>query len=90
MAEENNPRSSNGGRITTQQFYESLLNIKEDMAEMERRILAKIDCIPGQATQINDLREDVKDLRTKSNVWDGLNSIALIIGTFIGARLGPK
>ena len=93
MADEN----TSNGRITTQQFYEALLNVKDEMSEMERRILAKIDGIPIHSNQITDickhidgLEDDIDDIQKKGRVWDGINSVAVIIGTLIGARLGPK
>jgi hypothetical protein len=94
MADEN---TSNGGRVTTQQFYEALLDIKEDISDMEKRILDKIDCIPVHSNQIIDickhidgLENDIDDIQKKGRVWDGINSVAVIVGTLIGARLGPK
>jgi len=78
------------GRITTQQFYEALLQIKDDISSMERRISEKIDCIPGYGIQIIDLKDEVKDLRRKSYVWDGINSVGVIIGTIVGSIFKPQ
>ena len=93
MADEN----TSNGRVTTQQFYEALLEIKDDISDMEKRISAKIDCIPVHSNQIVDickhidgLEDDIDDIQKKGRVWDGINSVAVIVGTLIGARLGPK
>jgi len=95
MADADNP--TNGSRVTTQQFYEALLGIKDEMSEMERRILSKIDDIPDHSNNITDickhidgLEGDVEDMRKQNRVWDGINSVAVILGTVIGVRLGPK
>jgi len=87
-------------RITTQQFYDALLKnkdeislmerrIKEDILAIERRISDKIDCVPGFKNDIDDLQEEVKDLRRKTYVWDGLNSIGVIVGSVIAALTKP-
>jgi hypothetical protein len=101
MSGANQSGGDDNGRITTRQFYEALLKVngniasvkeevKNDMASMERRILEKIDCIPGHEAQIDDLQEEVKELRRKSNVWDGLNSVAIVAGTIVGSLFGQK
>lgn len=78
---------TNGNRITTRQFYEALLQIKGEMGDMERRITNKIDCIPAHQAQIDALDYDVKELRKKSNLWDGINSIGLVLGAIIAATI---
>jgi hypothetical protein len=90
MAGANQSGGDDNGRVTTRQFYEALLSIKDEISEMERRITAKIDCIPGHEAQIDDLQEEVKELRHKSNVWDGLNSVAIVAGTIVGSLFGQK
>jgi len=42
---------------------------------------AKIDTL---AAELNALRDDVKDLKSKSNIWDISNSIAVAIAAAVG------
>jgi hypothetical protein len=86
--EDENPMPN--GRITTQQFYEALLNIEKEMNEMELRILEKLDCIPGHSANIENLADKVDKLENKSNTWDGINSLGIVAGTIIGALFGKN
>ncbi len=88
MKEDENPMPN--GRITTQQFYEALLNIQKEMNEMELRILEKLDCIPSHTANITNLENKVDKLENKSNAWDGINSLGIIAGTIIGSLFGKN
>jgi hypothetical protein len=80
---------SNNNRVTTAEFYRALLDIKDEIAQMERRLVEKIDCIPDR-NELNNIKDDVTDLKKRSNTWDGLNSLGIVVGTVIGALFGHK
>ena len=87
------PEGGNGGsgRVSTRDFYKALLSIKDDMAEMERRLSDKIECIPAQQVAIKDIENDISDLRNRENRNDALLVVGNIIGIIIAAVFGrPK
>ena len=53
----------NGGRVTTQEFYKALLDVKEDISDMERRILSKLDMTISNAGAITSLQSKQKEMR---------------------------
>ena len=66
---------TNGGRVSTRQFYDALLNQNTRMDTMERRILGKI---AGLATEkdIEKLDKRLTYQERKSNVQDGVVALA--------------
>jgi hypothetical protein len=84
-----NAAPSNGGRTTTAEFYRALLDVKDEIHQMELRLIEKIDCIPDR-NELNNIKDDVTDLKKRSNTWDGLNSLGIVAGTIIGAVFGHK
>jgi hypothetical protein len=59
------------------------------MIQMERRLIEKMDCIPDR-NELNYIKDDVTDLKKRSNTWDGINSLGIVAGTVIGALFGHK
>ena len=82
------PDSNN--RITTQQFYEALLAQNEQMQEMERRILGKLENLPAIAKQVENNQDAIKVLHGRSNIYDILLGVGVVIGSAIGSLLGPS
>jgi len=82
------PDSNN--RITTQQFYEALLAQNEQMQEMERRILGKLENLPSIAKQVENNQDAIKVLHGRSNIYDILLGVGVVIGSAIGSLLGPR
>ena len=60
--------SSNGGRVTTRQLYEAIIEQNKERQNLERRIVE----------EITQLREDVAGLKVKAGLW---GAIAGIVGT---------
>jgi len=83
MAGGDNP--DNGGRVTTRELYTELQKQNTDRADMERRIMAKVDCVPSLMTQVNINKEEIDTLRKKSDVWNSLNSLGVMVGTAFSA-----
>jgi len=76
---------TNGGRVTTQQFYEALLDNKDEMAEMERRIMKELKGVP---TQVDTNKDEIAILRKRSNFWSGANSLGILITGVLTALKG--
>jgi len=87
---------SNGGRVTTRELYDVVIKQKDELsaaliyqnrerAEMERRILAKIDYIPSLVTQVDTNKDEIDKLRTRYNFWNSLNSLGVMVGTAFSA-----
>jgi uncharacterized coiled-coil DUF342 family protein len=110
MTEEKDSQN-NTGRVTTQEFYTALLAVKEDIGEMERRILARIEFISTNASEIQnlkdkqkELREDIHgacedideinnkiyDIKKRENIWDGVNSILIVLAGVAGTIFGVR
>jgi len=92
------PEEKNGGRISTRQFYEALLNQNKDAAEREQRIITKIDTltltVSAVAKQPEICQAYFKDMNNridsnkeeigKSRLWEKL----LALFTMVAAALG--
>jgi hypothetical protein len=76
---------ANGGRVTTREFYDMQLKTNERMDNMERRIIARLDVIAGCVPQIETNKEEIDTLRKKSDVWNSLNSLGVMVGTTFSA-----
>ena len=83
-------------RVTTQQFYEALLDTndriaasdkvqREERAAMERRLTEKIGGVP---TQVQTNKEEIAILRKLSNFFDVIEGFAVTVAIFLGARNG--
>jgi hypothetical protein len=72
-------------RVTTQQFYEAQLETNKTIAEMERRIMAELKGVP---TQVDTNKEEIDRLRKRSNIWDGVNSLGILIAGLWAALKG--
>ncbi len=72
-------------RVTTQQFYEALLDNKDEMAEMERRIMAELKGVP---TQVDTNKDEIDRLRKRSNFWNAGNSLGILITGVLTALKG--
>ena len=86
---------TNGGRVTTREFYDALLQQNKDMtagfdkqngqrADMERRIIGKMDNVCKSVDQheirIENNEDEVKILRTRSNWLDiGLGAFTIFM-----------
>lgn len=86
-----NGGSNSGGRVTTKQFYEALLDQNRQRSEMEKRLLEKLQpleyvCkkVEDNKQNIHEINNDIKSLERRYNWWSGLNSL---LGAAIGAVL---
>ena len=86
---------TNGGRVTTREFYDALIKQNKDMnagfieqtserTEMERRISSKMDAVCTSVDQheirIEKNEDEVKILRTRSNLLDiGLGAFTVLV-----------
>ena len=80
---------TNGGRVSTRQFYDALLDQNERMDTMERRIIAKCS---GLATNkdIEKLDKRLTYQERKSNVQDGIVGIMGVVAGGLSAWLFGK
>ena len=70
---------NNGGRVTTREHFEAIMDVKKDIADMETRLTEKIT--DAQVDAATD-RTAVKSLLRRDTigyVWDSFNTIAATI-----------
>jgi len=83
---------SNGGRVTTRELYNALQEQNKERADMERRILTKMDTVcdsvSRQDERIKRNSEEVEKLRGRSNVNDIAVGIGAAIAAAVSAVLG--
>ena len=91
--------NDNGGRVTTREFYDALLDQKKENADMERRIMGGIGDIK-QIQADTEARLTVGNTRFKEqdskieinrkNVIrvGSINAILMTVGSYIAAKLG--
>ena len=89
---------NNSGRVTTQQFYQALLDTNDrivdsdklqikEREEMEVRIMAKIDCIPVLKERVDTNKDEIKQLRRRSDIVDTLEGLfGVAVAIFLGTR----
>ena len=89
MADGNEPN----GRVTTREFYQALMDMdaghRAELKNMERRIMEKLDLIPGMCKQIDNNTKEIDTLRKASRLTDAINFLGAVIAGIIGARTGP-
>ncbi len=89
---------NNSGRVTTQQFHEAQLETNreiaalaltqsEERADMERRLLEKLDGLP---TQVKTNTKEIDNLRKYSNIKDIAIAIGAAVGSGLAAVIGSR
>ncbi len=86
--------NDNGGRVTTREFYNALLDQKKETAEMERRIMDGIDDIK-QTQAVGATRLEGQDTKIEINRRNiirvgSINATLMAIGSYIAAKLGME
>jgi hypothetical protein len=76
MTERTRPERSRGnGRITTRQFYEALIESKDQMAEMERRLAGRIERVAEKIDGLPQLVEhNRKDIQRNYDAIEKIQS----------------
>ena len=81
----------NNGKVTTRELYDALNQLNRDQSSerraMEDRIMAKVDCIPALKNQVDTNKDEIRQLRRRSDIIDtveGLFGVAVAI--FLGTR----
>ena len=85
---------SNGGRVTTREFYDALLDQNKSRADMEIRILDRLDDITSSQSAAEE-RFKSQDKRITTNTADikkvgGVNAFLAVIGSTIATLLGTR
>ena len=79
--------SNNGGRVTTRELYNALQDQNKERRDMEQRIMAKIDCLPALKNQVDTNKDEIKQLRRRSDVIDTLEGLfGVAVAIFLGVR----
>jgi len=78
------------GKVSTREFYDALLKQNEQMQTMERRILDRLEGLPVVAKQVEINKEEIDNLRGKSNLIDLGITVLTIFGSILGISLGPR
>lgn len=83
------------GRMTWREVNDLLEKRDAKMDERLERIEAKLEPLPALCQKIDrnekdirDNKDDIKAINRRSNLWDGLNSLGVMISAAISAALG--
>lgn len=68
-------------RVSTAKFYQALLDNKDEMAEMERRIMEELKGVP---TQVETNKDEIDRLRKRSNIIDTVEGLAAGLAIYLG------
>ena len=90
--------TDDNGRVTTREFFDALLSMRSELQDSERRIISKLDHmiesgtptarIAANLAEKNESR--IQNVESRSNRWDGINSVAVVIGSALGMIFGNK
>ena len=79
------PNASNGGKVTTREFYNALLDQNKERANMERRLGIKIDGITLAISGIDSMDKRIDENSSEIKKVRNLNTgIALLASTIAG------
>jgi len=86
--------ASNGGRVTTRELYDALQQQNRERAEMERRILGKLDdvcdVVSRHDERIKKNDTEITHLRNRSNINDVAVGVAAAIAAAVSAVIGAN
>ena len=78
------------GRVTTREFYDVQLKTQEQITDMERRVLDKLEPLSSIVIQVETNKEEIDKLRDKSNIADVvstfLSAIFAVVAGWVGTR----
>lgn len=84
----------NGGRVTTRELYNALQEQNKERADMERRILTKMDTVcesvSRQDERIKKNDREIEKLRNRSNINDVAVGIGAAIAAAVSAVFGVR
>lgn len=81
-------KGSVNGRVTTAQHYEAIINVKDELKDTERRILAEIKPLVAMCYQVDTNKNEIDKLRTRSNIIDAINGLFAIVVASVAAAFG--
>ena len=85
---------NNGGRVTTRELYNALQEQNKERADMERRILTKMDSVcdsvSRQDERIKKNDREIEKLRNRSNINDVAVGIGAAIAAAVSAVFGVR
>ena len=73
------PEQSNGGRVTTREFYDALLDQNKNIANMEMRLVEEIGKIKTSAAVDRTATKSLLRCDTIGYVWDSINTLIATI-----------
>ena len=73
------PEQSNGGRVTTREFYDALLDQNKNIANMEMRLVEEIGKIKTSAAVDRTATKALLRRDTIGYVWDSINTLIATI-----------
>jgi len=86
--------ANNGGRVTTRELYDALQQQNRERAEMERRILGKLDdvcdVVSRHDERIKKNDAEITNLRSRSNINDVAVGVAAAIAAAVSAVIGAN
>ena len=81
---------STNDRVTNRQLYEVVRIMERDTGDklvaMERRLTDKMEPINKVCAQIGINKEEIDKLRTRTNIFGGVNAALAIIAGFFGVK----
>lgn len=101
---DNAASNGNGGRVSTSDFYKALMDMREEMGAMERRILDELKPLPALIERIDNVRkcaeeaqktaddakQGVNDLRAESRRFDAMVGVISLVLSAIAGWFGAK
>ena len=73
------PDTSDGGRVTTREFYNALLDQNKSIANMEARLIEEIGKVKTSAAVDRTATKALLRRDTIGYVWDSLNTLIATI-----------
>ena len=70
---------SNGGRVTTREFYNALLDLNKNIANMEIRLIYEIGNVKTSAAVDRTAGKSLLRRDTIGYVWDSINTLIATI-----------
>lgn len=88
------------GRVTTKEFYNEIIRLRQEVGDMERRLSGRFDDLGKLANavgqnsikicdntdEIDRLREKVDKVTMMSGVWNSINTIAAALAGYFGIK----
>jgi hypothetical protein len=84
-------QTTSNGRVTTREFYEAQLatiklihEVKDDLMDELKPLAILCNQVENNTRNVSINTEDIKAQNKRSNRWDSINSVLVLVGTALG------